>query len=75
MKVRLVDQEAGKELGSLVTGYSRDYQVDIVTETNNPILILGGTSLGAADPLQLGNDLPGDGLLLPSLLRPPHHHP
>ena len=27
MKVRLLDQEAGKELGSLVTGYNRDYQV------------------------------------------------
>ena len=30
MKVRLVDQEAGKELGNLVTGYSRDYQVESV---------------------------------------------
>ena len=29
MKVRLLDQEAGKELGSLVTGYNRDYQVPI----------------------------------------------
>ena len=28
--MRLVDQEAGKELGSLVTGYSRDYQVESV---------------------------------------------
>ena len=27
MKVRLLDQEAGKELGNLVTGYSKDYQV------------------------------------------------
>ena len=27
MKVRLLDQEAGKELGGLVTGYSKDYQV------------------------------------------------
>ena len=30
MKVRMVDQEAGKELGNLVTGYSRDYQVESV---------------------------------------------
>ena len=32
MKVRLLDQEAGKELGSLVTGYNRDYQVPFFKE-------------------------------------------
>ena len=30
LKVRLLDQEAGKDLGNLVTGYSRDYQVESV---------------------------------------------
>ena len=75
MKVRLLDQEAGKELGSLVTGYNRDYQVPFFKGKNYQISISGGASLDAADPPQLGNNLPGDGLLLPSLLGAPHHQP
>ena len=77
MKVRLLDHEAGKKLGNLVTGYSKDYQVrkNSGFQRKNLISISGGSPLDATNTFELGNNLHGDGLLQAPLLGHPHHHP